>query len=41
MRISLCLVTWNELQGCQIDVPQLPRDHFDEIYAVDGGSTIV
>ncbi len=39
MKISLCLVTWNELQGCQIDVPQLPRDQFDEIYAVDGGST--
>jgi len=39
MNISLCLLVWNELQGCQIDVPMLPRDDFFEIYAVDGGST--
>src|SRR5512139_2829374 len=39
MRISLCLIVWNELQGCMLDVPKLPRDEFDEIYAVDGGST--
>lgn len=39
MRISLCLIVWNELQGCQNDVPQLPRYDFDEIFAVDGGST--
>ena len=39
MKISLCLIAWNELQGCQADVPKLPRDEFDEIFAVDGGST--
>ena len=39
MRVSLCLVVWNELEGCQLDVPRLPRDAFDELYAVDGGST--
>ena len=39
MKISLCLIVWNELQGCMLDVPKLPRDAFDEIYAVDGGST--
>ncbi len=39
MKISLCLIVWNELQGCKIDVPNLPRDEFDEIFAVDGGST--
>ncbi len=39
MKISLCLLVWNELEGCRIDVPNLPRDAFDEIYAVDGGST--
>jgi glycosyltransferase involved in cell wall biosynthesis len=39
MRISLCLLVWNELEGCKLDVPRLPRDAFDEIYAVDGGST--
>jgi hypothetical protein len=36
---SLCLIVWNELEGCQSDVPQLPRHLFDEVYAVDGGST--
>lgn len=39
MKVSLCLIVWNELQGCQIDVPKLPREEFDEIFAVDGGST--
>lgn len=39
MRISLCLLVWNELAGCRTDVPQLPLDAFEEIYAVDGGST--
>lgn len=39
MKVSLCLIVWNELQGCQIDVPKLPLDAFDEVFAVDGGST--
>ncbi len=39
MRISLCLLVWNEVEGCRIDLPQLPREAFDEVYAVDGGST--
>lgn len=39
MRISLCLIVWNELEGCKIDVPRLPKSVFDEVYAVDGGST--
>lgn len=39
MKISLCLIVWNELQGCQTDVPNLPLDEFDEVFAVDGGST--
>jgi len=39
MKISLCLLVWNELQGCQADVPKLPLDEFDEVFAVDGGST--
>lgn len=37
--ISLCLIVWNELEGCLTDVPRLPRDAFDEIYAIDGGSS--
>ena len=39
MKISLCLMVWNEVDGCRGDVPKLPRDAFEEIYAVDGGST--
>lgn len=36
---SLCLIVWNELAGCRVDVPKLPRHLFHEVYAVDGGST--
>lgn len=39
MRISLCLLTWNEIEGCRIDVPYLPLDLFSEVFALDGGST--
>jgi glycosyltransferase involved in cell wall biosynthesis len=39
MKISLCLMTWNEIEGCKLDLPRLPREMFDEIYAIDGGST--
>lgn len=39
MKISLCLLVWNELEGCRLDACKLPRDAFDEVYAVDGGST--
>jgi glycosyltransferase involved in cell wall biosynthesis len=39
LKIALCLMVWNELDGCKHDLPLLPRDQFDEIYAIDGGST--
>lgn len=39
MRVTLCLLTWNELPGCEHDVPLLPLDQFDEVFAIDGGST--
>lgn len=39
MKVSLCLMTWNELGGCQIDVPTIDRSKFFEVFAVDGGST--
>lgn len=39
MSTSLCLLTLNELAGCQRDVPQLPRPEFDQVFAIDGGST--
>lgn len=37
--LSLCILTWNELDGCRHDVPLIPRDAFEEVFAVDGGST--
>jgi glycosyltransferase involved in cell wall biosynthesis len=39
LRVSLCLLTWNEIDGCRKDIPDLPLDAFDEVFAVDGGST--
>lgn len=39
MKITLCLIVWNELEGCKLDVPHLPRGDFHEVIAVDGGST--
>ncbi|MSM40060.1 MAG: glycosyltransferase [Geobacter sp.] len=39
MKISLCLLVWNELEGCRHDVPLLPLGEFDQVFAVDGGST--
>jgi len=38
-KISLCLVTWNEIHGCEQVVPNLPQGLFAEIFALDGGST--
>jgi glycosyltransferase involved in cell wall biosynthesis len=32
-------LTWNEIDGCRHDVPRLPIDQFEEVYAMDGGST--
>lgn len=39
VRISLCLLTWNEIHGCEQVVPQLPTGLFAEVFALDGGST--
>jgi len=39
VRLTLCLLTWNELDGCRQDVPTLPLDGFDEVFAIDNGST--
>lgn len=36
---SLVLIVWNECAGCRIDVPRLPVDSFEEVFAIDGGST--
>jgi glycosyltransferase involved in cell wall biosynthesis len=32
-------MVWNELAGCKVDVPRLPCAAFEEVYAVDDGST--
>jgi len=41
MKVSLCLLTFNELEGCKFDLPKIKKisKNFDEIYAVDGGSS--
>lgn len=38
-QISLCLLTWNEIHGCEQVVPNLPQGLFTEVFALDGGST--
>jgi hypothetical protein len=37
-RINLCLLTWNELEGCKIDVPNIPPI-FNRVFAIDNSST--
>jgi len=38
MKVTLCILTMNEILGCKNDLPRIPKDLFDEVYAVDGGS---
>ena len=38
MKIALCLITWNELDGCKHDVPLIKKNAFNEVFAIDGGS---
>jgi len=38
MKITLCLIVWNELKGCIRDIPNIPGNTFDEVIAIDGGS---
>lgn len=39
MKLTLCLLTRNELIGCKNDIPQIKRELFDDIYAIDADST--
>lgn len=39
MRIGLCLMVYNEIDGCRQSIPMVLDAGFDEIFAVDGGST--
>jgi hypothetical protein len=38
MKVTLCLLVFDELDGCRQDIPRLPRHAFDDVYAIDGGS---
>lgn len=38
MKLSLVLLTLNEIEGVQVIVPSIARDTVDEIIAIDGGS---
>ncbi len=39
MRLSLAILTYNEIVGLQSIFDRIPRENIDEIFAVDGGST--
>lgn len=39
MKPILILLTMNELEGCKVDLPRLPRSYFERIVAIDGNST--
>lgn len=39
MKVGLCLLTWNELEGCKHDVPLIDQSKFEQVYCIDGGST--
>ena len=39
MTTALCLLVWNERRGCEHDLPRIDLDRFDEVFAIDGGST--
>jgi glycosyltransferase involved in cell wall biosynthesis len=38
-KTSLCFIVWNEKLGCERDLPQFDLNEFDEVFAIDGGST--
>ena len=39
MKIALCLITWNEIDGVKHDIPLIDKSKFEQIYCIDGGST--
>lgn len=38
MKIALCLLTWNEIDGVRHDIPLIDKGKFEQIYCIDGGS---
>ncbi len=39
MTTALCLLVWNEAHGCQEELPKIDFSLFDQVFAIDGGST--
>lgn len=39
MSTALCLLVWNEAHGCQEELPKIDFSIFDQVFAIDGGST--
>lgn len=39
MTVGLCLITWNEIEGCKHDIPLIDQSRFEQVYCIDGGST--
>ena len=39
MSVSLCLLVWNEAHGCKTELPEIDFSLFDQVFAIDGGST--
>jgi glycosyltransferase involved in cell wall biosynthesis len=39
MKTTLMALTWNEIEGARVILPQIRRDWIDQILVVDGGST--
>ena len=37
--VALCFLTLNEVKGCELDLPKIDMNRFDQVYAVDGGSS--
>jgi glycosyltransferase involved in cell wall biosynthesis len=39
MSVALCLLVWNEAHGCANELPKIDFSLFDQVFAIDGGST--
>jgi glycosyltransferase involved in cell wall biosynthesis len=39
MKTTLLVMTLNEIEGMRVIAPQIPREHFEQVLVVDGGST--
>ncbi len=39
MKITLLIMTWNEIDGMRVIMPQIKKEWYDQLIVVDGGST--